>query len=117
MRPIKYNLFLLLENKMLYRVENLKDFHMMVNKEGRYYQSILLPFINKLDIHGNEIYQGDILRDTTDVFRDIIVTYDENSDSWIDQWGCEYIYTTLKQGKFEIIGNVFQNPKLRKELM
>lgn len=72
-----------------------------------FHEIITLPYIQRKDIYGKEIYQGHILHDNSGYFdNDLIVTYDEMSDGWIDQFGCDYIWKALEKGKFEIVGHV-----------
>jgi len=93
--------------------------------------AILMQFTGLLDRHGNEIFEGDVLRFNGE--------YPMNLDSWMGRRFWEktgYVYYDDKESRFtctemgnqvstsywiacskEVIGNIYENPSLLKETL
>lgn len=67
-------------------------------------------YIRDIDVNGKEIYEGDILKTTID-FRPIYVVK-SIEDYWSDRG---YMSEIFENAKFEIIGNIYENPDLLKK--
>lgn len=83
-------------------------------------EDIVIPmqFTGLLDKNGNEIYEGDIIKSTTDFYnvkkeRTTIIEW--NNDIENDSFGCPITagYSILGYD-WEIIGNIHENPELVK---
>lgn len=85
----------------------------------RYFQisRIRIFFTGKLDINKNEIYEGDIVR-----FRRGDGKFFTGEISYVDEYGAYFvIHSGISDNqlyafdRYEVIGNIFENPKLLDE--
>ena len=78
----------------------------------------VMQYIGFKDVYGIEIYEGDILDDATgSIELKHVVTLDPNSPDFIfDQFGYEDFRKLVGEGKLKIIGNIYENPELIKEI-
>lgn len=104
-------------------------------KEERYYAGItyveyevanhyeIMRYTGLKDVHGKEIYEGDILRIVSnfELRKDVqnqVVTYEEGCFG-TDEWALfELLRNRNRKGEeqtFEVIGNIYENPELLEE--
>ena len=93
------------------------EHHTIVHGENGY----LLQFTGLKDKNGKEIYEGDILSNTT-----AIVEFDENDVpvptgefrtnrrqvEWDAHWGSWKLTDDIERGELKVIGNIYENPEL-----
>lgn len=84
---------------------------------SRYPEYEFCQFTGKLDINKNEIYEGDIVR-----FRRGDGKFFTGEISYVDEYGAYFvIHSGISDNqlyafdRYEVIGNIFENPKLLDE--
>jgi uncharacterized phage protein (TIGR01671 family) len=126
MRVIKFRIFDIEENEMLYHDPELcSDFNVFTGEWCSYElpHLILMQYTGLKDKNGVEIYENDILRVTDDA--DEVDKLDSDTGigvvEWLNKWcfwnvsGIENGLGDLNEsGYLEVIGNIYQNPELLK---
>ena len=139
MREIKFRAWDNQKNKMLYngyiaekegeglqyliiiihQEENLRYLYAngdMQRPEFFHHKFELMQFTGLKDKNGEEIYEGDIIKQTDEILR---VFFNDSTASFDVQFlggDCENLYTSdFEEHKPEIIGNIYENPELLEE--
>ena len=82
-------------------------FHNLEDKEDY----VLEQFTGLTDKHGNEIYEGDIIRHEHGTPNVSVVKWISEDDSW-DYTGFQIESLFNQGGQREVIGNIHENPEL-----
>ena len=109
------------KKKMHYGVETWDELPLIINLQGKYADWILMQYTGLKDKNGKEIYEGDIMKVLIGGYEEIgIVVFDE--EKLIFAWrhpkdNIIYELYLLKHFEpFEVIGNIYENPELLKEM-
>lgn len=103
MREIKFRAWHNLAKEMFF-LEGLIEFHNGILPQGN---GVIQQFTGLTDCNGKEVYEGDIVKydfepcgEQTGVFQ------------FLNGWFCLKGSNNWRPTKFEVIGNIFENPEL-----
>lgn len=113
MREIKFRVWLPKANKMVYEIQQDNDLGDIITDHnydnGNY---ILMQYTGLKDKNGDEIYEGDILREYSNEIEDWVVLYEYGKFVGTSDNVWEDLY---ELSDLEVIGNIYDNPYLLKE--
>jgi hypothetical protein len=106
MRAIKFRVFVKSHNQMLSPVDIAND----IQSESHDGNKILMQFTGLCDKNGKDIYEGDILKDGTDMQFPIAV---DATHGYRFMFGLDTLvaYNAISGS---VIGNIYENPELLK---